>query len=61
MTPILGCIGPVGHRYAKKRGNTMIASPDVPGMVEPLAEKTRKASEVAATKVDFFTLVRGEN
>ncbi len=25
------------------------------------AEKTRKASEVAATKVDFFTLVRGEN
>ena len=35
-------------------------------VVRPLAartaaEKTRKASEVAATKVDFFTLVRGEN
>jgi len=25
------------------------------------AEQTRRASEVAATKVDFFTLVRGEN
>ena len=36
------------------------------GVIRPLAalaaaEKTRKASEVAATKVDFFTLVRGEN
>jgi len=35
-------------------------------VIQPLAdkaaaEKTRKASEVAATKVDFFTLVRGEN
>jgi len=36
------------------------------GVIRPLAtraadEKTRKASEVAATKVDFFTLVRGED
>lgn len=36
------------------------------GVIRPLAaetaaEKTRTASEVAATKVDFFTLVRGEN
>ena len=35
-------------------------------IVRPLAaraaaEQTRTASEVAATKVDFFTLVRGEN
>jgi len=35
-------------------------------IIQPLAaraeaEQTRKASEVAATRVDFFTLVRGEN
>jgi len=35
-------------------------------VIRPLADKaaaakTRKAAEVAATKVDFFTLVRGEN
>jgi alpha-D-ribose 1-methylphosphonate 5-triphosphate synthase subunit PhnG len=43
------------------RQEALIAGVITPLAARTAAERTRKAAEVAATKVDFFTLVRGED
>ena len=58
--------GAVGHGYVQGRMQTEVADSVEAGLLAPLrkamvASKTMRAAKAAATKVDFFTIVRGED